>query len=328
MSALADVQILVTGVTGFLGSRLAEVLATTGHATVTGTGRRLERVAYLRDCGVTLHAEDLRNTDALQRVVEGKQVIVHAAAVLDADTDTAQRVNVDATEALVDCAGKAGVSRFVHVSTVGVYDMLNLQTVNESAPLALRHPSTYPRTKAQAEERAIARAAAHGMALSIVRPSMIYGPGHGIWSTGMFQNIVGGKPVFLGDGSSHFHPVYIDDVVDAIIKCATHPDAVGEAFNISADVTTWREFMGHYGKTCGKTPKGVPVAIARLMAFANRIPGVTTPIDQGFIEMATARKEISTEKAAAVLGWRPQVSLADGLARTTRWLAREILGKG
>lgn len=90
---------------------------------------------------------------------------------------------------------------------------------------------------------------------------MIYGPGHGIWSEGMFQNIMEGKPVFLGDGSAHFNPVYLDDVVEAVILCAKRSKAAGESFNISAEVTTWREFMNHYGKICNKEPKGLPLQL-------------------------------------------------------------------
>jgi UDP-glucose 4-epimerase len=156
---------------------------------------------------------------------------------------------------------------------------------------------------------------------------MIYGPGHGIWSEGIFQNILKGNPVMLGDGSAHFNPVYIDDVVDAIIRCAKHPKAGGESFNISADITTWHEFMSHYGELCGKEPKGLPLIMARLMAFANKIPGINSPIDQGFIKMANSYKRFPTQKASEVLGWEPKVTLDEGLKRTTHWLEEEIYRK-
>lgn len=324
MKSLVDIPVLVTGATGFVGSRLSELLSTTENADVTGIGRNLDRVSYLRGKGVNLQVVDLLDMDALKKVVEGKEIIFHAAAALDANPDHAQAVNVDATEKLIKLAGEAGVSRFVHVSTVGVYDMRERKEVDETTPLALKHPSTYPRTKAEAEIQAIEMAGKFGMELSIVRPSMIYGPGHGIWSEGMFKNIMKGNPVFLGDGSAYFNPVFLDDVVDAIILCAKHPNAAGEAFNISSGITTWREFMGHYGNLCGKKPKGLPLIIARLMAFANKVPGITTPIDQGFIEMATSYKNFPTQKAWQLLGWKPEVTLEEGLKRTVQWLKEEI----
>lgn len=327
MKSLTDIPVLVTGATGFVGSRLSELLSTREKADVTGIGRNLDRVSHLNTQGVALKAVDLLDTDALKSVVEGKDFIFHTAAVLDADPDKAQSVNVEATEHLIQLAGEAGVSRFIHVSTVGTYDMADRDEVDESTPLALEHPATYPRTKAQAEERAQNMAEKFGLELSIIRPSMIYGPGHGIWTEGMFKNILEGEPVFLGDGSAHFNPVYIDDVVDALILCAKHPNAAGESFNISAEITTWREFMSHYGRLCDKEPKGLPLIIARLMAFANKIPGVNTPIDQGFIEMANSYKRFPTQKASQLLGWEPKVTLEEGLKRTTEWLNETVYQK-
>jgi nucleoside-diphosphate-sugar epimerase len=324
---LAGKAVLVTGATGFIGSRLAEQLAIEEGAAVTGIGRSLARVAELRGHGVDLVALDLLDPSDLRHiatdVVNDKEVVFHAAAVLDADPKTAQAVNVDATERLVRAAGQAGARRFVHVSTVGVYDMADRSVVDESTPLATRYPATYPRTKAQAEKRAFACAREVGIELTAVRPSMVYGPGHGVWTTTMARNVCDGNPVFLGDGSAHFNPVYLDDVVDGLVRCATSPHAPGEAFNLSAEVTTWREFMGYYGALCGKEPKGLPLWMARLMVFASRIPGVNMPVDEGFIEMATSRKRFSTKKARELLGWQPTVALDEGMKRTAWWLEEQ-----
>lgn len=327
MKSLKNTSILVTGATGFVGSRLSELLVIKEKAKVTGTGRNLDRVSYLKDHGVDLQAADILDEDSLKKLVKGKKIVIHTAAALQADAETAQKVNVDATETLVRLAGEAGVSRFVHVSTVGACDMTNLKLVDETAPLALNHSSTYPRTKAEAEKRATEMASAYDMELSIVRPSMIYGPGHGFWSEEIFKNVLNGKPVMLGDGSGNFNPVYNDDVVDAIILCAKHPKAVGEAFNVAAGITTWREFMGHYAKLSGKELKNVPLFMARLMAFANKIPGINTPIDQGFIDMATSDKDFPNKKAADLLGWEPQVTYEEGMKRNLEWLEKEVLKK-
>ena len=250
----------------------------------------------------------------------GKEIVFHAAAVLGGAPKTAQAVNVGATEALVRAAGEEGVRRFVHVSTVGVYDMGEQSDVDESTPLALDHPATYPRTKAQAEQRAFEVGDEVGVEVAVIRPSMVYGPGYGVWTVTMFRNVCEGKPVYLGDGSAHFNPVYIDDVVEALVRCATVPEAADEAFNVSAGVTTWRAFMSRYGALCNEEPKGLPLWLAKAMALANRIPGVRTPIDQGFIEMATSQKRFPVEKAREVLEWEPHVELDEGMERTAEWL--------
>lgn len=324
MKSLSGKSVLVTGATGFVGSRLAECLAVDEKAVVTGLGRNINRVSHLSDKGISLEKVDLLNTDALKRVVEGQEFIFHTAAVLGGEPEMARAINVKATEDLVRFAGEAGVSRFIHISTVGAYDMSGRTKVDETTPLALDHPSTYPRTKAQAEKSATEIAQKYETTVTVVRPSMIYGPGHGIWTVEMFKNVQKGKPVFLGDGSAHFNPVYIDDVVNAIILCAKSPKAIGESFNLSAEITSWRKFMSYYGHLCNKKPKGLPLIVAHLMAFANRIPGVNTPIDKGFIEMANSHKYFPTDKARNLLGWQPKVSLEEGMEKTLQWLKNEI----
>ena len=231
--------------TGFLGSRCAEQLAACEGAFVTGIGRKLGRVDDLRkEHGIELTKVDLANNPpALKRAVKEQDIVIHTAAVMGGDPETAKKINTEATERLVRLAGETGARRFVHVSTVGAYDMTNHSTVDESVPLAVDHPAPYPRTKARAEKRAFEAAAATGLELAVVRPTMIYGPRHGVWTSRMYENVTEGKPVFLGDGSAHFHPVYHDDVVEAILRCATRSEAAGEAFNVSAGTTTWRAFM-------------------------------------------------------------------------------------
>lgn len=320
MTALEGRAVLVTGATGFIGSRLAERLAE-GGASVTGLGRSLERVPHLREAGVELMALDLVEDRArLAEAVEGRDVVFHAAAAMGTDPGTAEKVNVEGTDALARAAGEAGVRRLVHVSTVGAYDMAGREVVDEGTPLAVDHAATYPRTKARSEVRAFAAADASNLEVAVVRPSMVYGPGHGVWTVQMARNVCQGKPVWLGDGSAWFNPVYLDDVVDALLRCATVPAAAGEAFNVSAEVTTWRDFMGHYSEPCGREPTGMPLWLARLMAAANRIPGVATPVDSGFIEMATARKRFPVEKARRLLDWIPRTPLERGMAQTVEWL--------
>jgi nucleoside-diphosphate-sugar epimerase len=293
-------------------------------ANVTGIGRNLEKAGWLRDSGVELTQADLLDNNALKRAVQGKELIFHAAAAMDADPKTAEAVNVDASEKLAEFATEAGARRFVHVSTVGVYDMsAGPDDVNESTPLATDHPGTYPRTKAQAEQRLFGVSGKTELEITAVRPSMVYGPGPGVWTVMMFNNVKKGDPVFLGDGSFWFNPVYIDDVVDLLIRCAKSPNAPGEAFNASADVSTWREFMGYYGTLSGNEPKGMPLWLARAMVFANKIPGIRTPIDEGFLEMSTSRKRFPTDKADRLLGWKPATSLDEGMEKTTRWLTEQ-----
>lgn len=320
-------RILVTGATGFIGSRLARRLAREG-AVVRGVGRKVERVRWLEEEGVELVRGDLLDPSVRAAIVADRDLVFHTAAALSADADAAQAINVDATRQLVQAGVRSGVQRFVHVSTVGAYAIDEEGAVSEETTLATRHPSTYPRTKAQAEIAAREVAAGGQIELVILRPSMVYGPGYGVWTVTMSRNVCEGKPVMLGKGRGHFHPVYVDDLVEALLRAATVPEAAGEAFNVSAATTTWHEFMSYYGRLCGAEPSGIPFWIARLLAFLNRLPFIHTPIDRGFIEMATNRNHFPIEKARRVLGWEPAVELEEGMQRTAEWLREEEILEG
>lgn len=319
MDTLSGKRVLLTGATGFLGSALAERLLEEG-ARVTGLGRNLDRVSYIEKKGVELKKIDIRDKKALKNVIAGQEIIFHTAAVMDSDAETARAVNVEATEDLTRYAAGSGVSRCIFVSTVGAYDMEGKQEVDENTLLALDHPANYPRTKARAEVNAREIAQNSNLELVILRPSMIYGPGNGIWTVGMFKNIKEGNPVYIGDGSANFNPVYLDDVIDALLLSAKVDDAAGEAFNISSEITTWKEFMSHYSELCEKEPKGIPYLFAKILVLANKIPGVNTPLDEGALEMSTSQKEFPVNKARNILGWEPKTGLEEGMQKTLSWL--------
>ncbi|MUP45966.1 NAD(P)-dependent oxidoreductase [Gramella sp. BOM4] len=318
-SDLSGQKVLVTGATGFIGHRLSEILSNKG-AIVTGAGRNLDKARDLEGKGIKLLKLDLTNDNELDDALKDVTYVFHCAGALGGDDKSAELVNETATRMLVETAGKNGVKRVVHVSTVGVYDMSRGDIVNETYPLALDHSATYPRTKARGEKLAFESGKRHNVEVVVIRPSMVYGPGDGVWTRMMYKNVCEGKPVYLGDGHYNFNPVYLDDVVEAMIKAASVKEANGEAFNISSEVTTWKKFMSYYGEACDKKPKGIPLFMAKAMAAANKIPGVKTPIDKGFIEMATSNKFFPVAKAEKILNWKPTTSLEQGMQRTIAWL--------
>lgn len=318
-------RVLVTGGTGFIGGALARRLARDG-ARVTGTGRRIDEVRWLEGEGVRLRRADLLDRPAMRELVSGHEMVFHAAGWLYGDPDQARPVNVEGTADLVRMAAEEGVERVVHVSTLGSYrrpDGPADLPIDESHPLSPEAGGVYQRTKAEGELRARAMAGEHGIELVVARPGMVFGPRGDTWTVSMCRSVCAGRRVLIGDGEGHFHPLFVDDLVDALVLCATSPSAAGEAYNFCQEPVTYREYLSEYGELCGREPRSLPAWAARLLVAADHLPGVSVPLDETWLALATNRLRFSTEKAREKLGWRARVGYEDGLERTKRWLRSE-----
>lgn len=321
--ALRDAPVLVTGASGFIGGRMAERLAAEEGARVTGVGRSFKDDARLRAAGVAIERADLRDAALMARLCEGKAAVVHLAAWLQrgrgGDAE-AYVVNVDATKALAEAASRAGVKRFVLASSVAAYGLPAVDDVTESVPVSASQPDLYGRTKALGEEAALEVAARTGLSVSIVRPAMVYGPRSTGWTVGMLRLVQRGVPVIFGDGRGHAYPVYIDDVVDMLMLAAARPEAHGEAFNASDASVDWRTFFGYYGRMSGKTPRRVPMSLARVIATLNEWFNLGIPLTVDRLATYVRELRYPTAKAERLLGWKVRVSLDEGMRRSEAWL--------
>jgi nucleoside-diphosphate-sugar epimerase len=325
------VKVVVTGATGFTGRALARRLLADGLQ-VTCPVRRPDACADLAALGAEVVTGDLRDRDALFAAARGAGVVYHVAALYRSAglPDAAYReVNVDGTRHLLEAAVAGGAARFVHCSTIGVHGHVEHPPADETAPF--QPGDIYQRTKFEAEQLALSFAREGRLAVSVVRPAGIYGPGD-LRFLKMFRMIQKRRFVVLGSGAPHLHLVYIDDLVDGFLLAATRPEAVGEPFIIGGETfLPLNELFALVAAKLGVPPPRLhlpiwPVWLLGAAVEAVCVPfGVEPPLYRRRVDFFKKSRAFSIEKARRLLGYSPRVSLSEGLDRTIAWYRKQQL---
>jgi nucleoside-diphosphate-sugar epimerase len=248
---LGDATILVTGATGFIGHRLVEYLALHYGANVRALVRNYGPAVHLARLPVELVSGDLLQPDSLARVMDGCDLIFHCAAGMSGSDESRRSVTVEGTRHLLDAAARANVSRFVHVSTVAVHGPNPGPVIDESLPLAHSN-DLYADAKLDAEQLVFAYGRDRGVPVTVLRPTVVYGPRSGSWTLGPITQMKRGTFTLIEGGEGSAHHVYVDDVIQGLLLAATRPEAVGEAFILSSgESVPWRHFFSHYARLLG-----------------------------------------------------------------------------
>jgi nucleoside-diphosphate-sugar epimerase len=318
----------ISGGAGFLGLHLSRRLVADGHAVRTLDlapldDRDLERSVE------ELHG-DVRAERDVRRLVDGADVLVHAAAVLpiQASRESIRSVNVGGTATLLAAAAEAGVRRVVLVSSTAVYGVPKVHPIAEDAPLV--GVGWYGESKIEAEEvtRDFGR---RGLAFTIVRPKTFIGPERlGVFEI-LFDWIREGRRIYmLGSGDNRYQLLAVEDLVDAILLAAERPEAAGETVNVGAgDFGTVRSdlqaLIDHAGSSSRLTP--VPARPAEIALRTLELLRVS-PLAEWHYKTAHRDSFVDVSRAERLLGWRPRLSNAVALCRTYDWYLdhREALG--
>ncbi|PWU25568.1 MAG: hypothetical protein C5B48_00655 [Candidatus Rokuibacteriota bacterium] len=319
-------KVLVTGGTGFLGRHLVERLALEGDD-VWVLERSGQSVSGLRGLGVHFVPGDLRQWPSLQKAVEGKDVVFHCGGKVAASGRWVDflEVNVLGTERLIQAANGAGVARFIHVSSIGIYGARTAGTVISEDdgydPNAAR--GGYTRSKIMADQLAFWYATARSAPITVIRPATIYGPGgkNGLVRVGVR---VGKLNVVFGNGQNLLPLVYVDNVVDALLLAARRKEAVGRAYNVvDDDRITQRAFIQKMTPALRAKSKTVylPLPVVRLLSAGAdtakaALRGGRSP--QGMFSRITRSLQsvqYDTSRAKSELGWKPRIDFEEALKR-------------
>lgn len=334
---LKGLRLLVTGAAGFIGGALLRRLAAYG-LDVTGTVWHPAEAAALRAEGFKCEVLDLLSDAPFDPFVAGIDMVFHVAAMFqetEYDEATYMKANRDGALKLCKAAAAAGVTRFVHCSTVGVHGNVKEVPCKETTPF--NPMDQYHRTKL-AGELAIFEYARNlpkmGMVVTANRPAMVYGPGD-MRMLKLFKQVLKGRFMMIGSGKVLAHLGHIEDQVDSFMDCAVAPrDQVHlEAFNIASDdpidLNTLVNLIADAGGVA--RPKGrIPVAPVWFVGLIFEILWLPfkarPPLFRRRVGFFTHRRAFDLTKAKTHLGYVSKVNNKSGIEETIAWYrARNLL---
>ncbi len=317
-------DILVTGATGFTGSALCRRLIRGGHKVVAFV-RPTSKTSELQKLGVKCKVVDICNRQEVLAQFQDITKVYHIAAAYRAEhstTEEFQQVNVEATRNLLEASKTGGIERFIHCSTVGVQGEIHAPPADEE--YRFQPGDHYQESKLQGE--LLARDYfAGGLPGTVFRPVGIYGPGDTRFLK-LFKSLDKGVFLMIGSGKVLYHMTYIDDLIDGIILCGNHPQALGEVFTLGGDgYTTLGELVNAIAEVLGRPyPKlripYAPVYLASVVCDKIcKLIGVSPPLYPRRVEFFSKDRAFSIEKAKRLLGYSPRFDLIQGLSTTALW---------
>ncbi|MDY6875530.1 MAG: SDR family oxidoreductase [Chloroflexota bacterium] len=301
---------LVTGGAGFIGSHLVEALVEHNKCVRVlddfSTGRR-ENLAAVAD-QIELLEGDVTDSETVEQAVAGCDYVLHLAAIASVQASlekpqTSHRVNVDGTLNVLDAARRVGVQRFVIASSTAVYgDHTALPLREELAPRPL---SPYAATKAAGEAYCSAFHTSYGLPTVALRFFNVYGPRQdpsnpysGVISIFAARVARGEHPVIYGDGKQTRDFVYVADVIRAILLACEREAAAGNVFNVGG----------------GRQTSVLQLVTALNQALDTALKPTFAPARSGEVRFSQA----NVSRARKVMGWKPQVTLQEGLSKLVR----------
>ena len=312
---------LVTGATGFVGSHLVEALRARG-VRITALARSPRKAKFLLEQGIRVESGDLHDVSALERAVEGQDVIYHVAGLVAA-RDEAEffRGNRDGTQNLVDAAARSGQPRFVLVSSLAAAG-----PAQRGRPLTGRETpqpvTAYGRSKLAAEQVV----SASTLRWSVVRPPIVYGPRDREVLKVFKLARLGIAPVF-GDGAQELSAVHAVDLAEALIAAGASPVTLGGIYAAChPEVFRSDEFGRAVGAAMGRRvstiriPPPVGRALLTVTGSTSRLAGRNTILTSDKAnEFFQPAWTADSGPLSRDTGWRARYDLAAGLADTYAW---------
>lgn len=318
-------KILVTGATGFTGFALTEKLLKEGKK-VRVLVRNRERLKIKDHKNLDVIVGDLLDEQKVDEAVNGIDIIYHIAAVFrdgSLNDNVYWDVHVNGTNNLLKYALKYDVKKFIHCSTGGVHGHIDEPPADENYRFS--PGDIYQVTKLEGEKLALRYFENHGLHVTVIRPTPIYGPGD-LRLLKLFKLALNNPTVVIGDGKIYYHLVYVDDLIDGIIKASKKDEVVGQPFIIGGkEILTLNELIDTIQKLHQTKYRRIhlpakPFQVLGTVLEKLLVPmKIEPPIYRRRVDFFTKSRYFDINKAIQHLDYTPKVSVHEGLQKTSEW---------
>jgi nucleoside-diphosphate-sugar epimerase len=340
-------KILVTGASGFIGGWLLETLYLSGSTDIRAGIRSWSSAARLGRFPIEVVPCDVLVREQIMKAMKGVTCVIHCAT-------GSSEVIIQGTKNMLNVAQKLGAERFVHLSTAEVYGSQSGE-IDESFPY-IYTGSPYGDSKIEAEKLCWEHYK-KGLPVTVIRPSIVYGPFSKDWTVRLAQSLQSGNwGIFKGIGEGVCNLIYISDLVSGILLAAHHEDAVGEAFNmVGPQLISWNQYFQRFNSSLGlpklrvidsrhirlRTKIMEPIRssakfflthftdplkkISQKYRFAREVmwsfeKKMKTSPRQQELSLYNRNAIYLTAKAYDILGFKPRFDVDSGLELSVRWL--------
>ena len=319
-------RVLVTGGTGFTGSHLVKRLLRTGHhVVVLDKSKGLEFDELVQE-GAEVHLGSVTNPELVRGLADGAEIVFHLAAAfreINVPDSIYWDVNVEGTRNVMEAAKRQGVAKVVYCSTQGVHGNVKISPGDENSPIA--PADTYQLTKYEGEKIA-QEYVLSGLDVVILRPTAIYGPGDpGRWLM-LYRMVSKGRFLMFGNGKANYHPVYIDNLIDAFELASLKNGTSGGTYIIGdQDYYPLNELVTLVAGAIDIDVRVIhlpfwPLWLGAAATEAAFKPiGVHPPIFRRRVDWFRQNRAFNINKARRELGYEPKVPLGEGLRTTGEW---------
>ncbi len=327
-------RMFVTGASGFIGAHFVERALAEGHDVVglyrSDGPKHRASIEQLRNRGARLRRGDILKPETFSDALSGADCVCHfAAAFRESGADEAyfERMNVEGTANVVRAAAAAGVKRFVHCGTAGIYGQRVAGTIDERTPI--RPWNSYERSKLAADETVREVASGAGMEYVILRPTAVYGP-RDERLLKLFRSVAKGRFPLFGRGDGRRHMIYVTDLANAFLRACTAASAANQELIVAGPkAVPLREMLQTIATAANRSAFGPSLPLKPMLALAAvvedtcKVLKIQPPIYRRRMDFYLNDAAFDSSRAQSVLGWKPTVDLAEGFAATLQALRRE-----